>query len=72
MDKEKLKEMLCKAIDNIPDCAAVKGCWVEHSYGAFEASVHIDISVTDPNEENQTTFCEAAHRSFYTELELIS
>jgi len=24
MDKEKVKEMICKAIDNIPDCADIK------------------------------------------------
>lgn len=72
MNKEKVKELLCQAIDNIPDVAEIKDCYTEHSFGDSEAYIKIFIKVKDETDENIIEFHNAAHDAFGTEMGFIS
>ncbi len=72
MNKDIVKKMLCEAIDNIPDCAEIKDCYTEHSFGDTEAYIKIQIKVKDESEENIIQFHNIAHNAFNTDMGIIS
>lgn len=72
MDKEKVKKMICEAIDNIPDCAEIKDCYTEHSYGDVEAYIKIYIKVKEEIDDNIIEFHNIAHNAFGTNMGFIS
>lgn len=74
MDKEKVKEMLSQAIDNIPDCAEITDCYTEHSYGSKSAYIYIAVEIKESaiNDENISEFHNIAHRAFGTNMDFIS
>ena len=37
MDKESVKDLICKAIDNIPNCAEIVDCYTQHGFADTEA-----------------------------------
>ncbi|UYZ39064.1 hypothetical protein OD350_28750 (plasmid) [Clostridium beijerinckii] len=72
MDKEKVKKMLCEAIDNIPECADVEDCYTEYSYGDCKAYIKTVIKVKDETEDNKIKFHDIAHNAFNTDMGFIS
>lgn len=72
MEKEKVKDILCKAIDNIPEYAEIKDCYIEHSYGDNQAYMKVIIRVKDNTEDNIIKFHDIAHNSFNTDMDFIS
>ncbi|MBD8524048.1 hypothetical protein [Lysinibacillus fusiformis] len=64
MDKEKVKVMICKAIDNIPNCADIVDCYTEHSFGDSQAFIKVVVKVNEATEENLTQFHNIAHKAF--------
>ena len=72
MDKEKVKDLICKAIDNIPDCAEIIDCYTEHSFGDTEAYIKVFIKVKEENDENIIKFHNVAHNAFGTDMGFIS
>ena len=72
MDKDKVKELICKAIDNIPDCAEIKDCYTEHSFGDSEAWIKIHVAVKEETDENIIEFHNVAHDAFDTDMGFIS
>lgn len=69
---ELTKKLICEAIDNIPSCAVIKDCYVEHSFGAAEAFIKIKIKVKEDTAEAVQEFHEVAHNAFNTSMGLIS
>ncbi|MHC1722504.1 MAG: hypothetical protein AB9836_04780 [Aminipila sp.] len=72
MNKDKVKEMICKAIDNLPECAEITDCYTEHGYGDCKAFLKVKIEVKDQTEENQIEFHTIAHNAFNTGMGFIS
>ncbi|WP_394870539.1 hypothetical protein [Clostridium butyricum] len=72
MDKEKVKKMLCEAIDNIPEYAEVKDCYIEHSYGDCQAYIKVVIKVKNEMDDNIIKFHDIAHNAFNTDMGFIS
>lgn len=72
MQKEKIKDILCKAIDNIPDYAEVKDFYTEHSYGDNKAYIKVVVELKDTENDNIEVFNDIAHNSFNTEMDFIS
>lgn len=72
VDKEKVKEMICEAIDNVPECAEIIDCYTEHSYGDCQAFIKLVIKVKDTTDENLLEFHDIAHNAFYTDMGFIS
>lgn len=72
MDKEEVKKMLCKAIDNIPQCAEIKDCYTEHNYGEGKAYIKILVEVKDKSESSVLTFHNIAHEAFNTDMGFMS
>lgn len=72
MDKEEIKKLVCKAIDNIPECAEIKDCYTEHSYGDTEAYIKISVEVKNKTKENIIKFHNVAHNAFDTDMGFIS
>ncbi|MFG3435065.1 hypothetical protein [Lysinibacillus fusiformis] len=72
MDKEKVKEMVCKAIDNIPDCADIVDCYTEHSFGDSQAFIKVVVEVKEETEENITQFHNIAHEAFDSSMDFTS
>ncbi len=72
MDKEKVKQMLCTAIDNIPEYAEIKDCYEEHSFGDCKAYLHVVIEVTKKTDDNLNKFHKIAHNSFNTDMDSMS
>jgi hypothetical protein len=68
MDKVKVKDMICKAVDNLPDCADIVDCYVEHSLGDSQAFIKIVIKVKEETEESISEFNEAAHKAFSSNM----
>lgn len=66
MTKEEAKELICKAIDNIPDYAIIEDCYTVHKYGSSEAIICIEIGLNDKTEENIADFHCIAHNAFST------
>lgn len=71
-DKEKVKAMLCQAIDNIPDCAEIKDCYVEHSFCSSKAYIHVVIETKEDADKSISTFHDAAHSAFGTDMGFMS
>mgnify|MGYP003296054262 CR=1 FL=1 len=72
VEKEKVKKMICQAIDNIPDCAEIKDCYTEHSFGDSEAYIKVFIKVKEETNENIIEFHNIAHDAFGTDMGFIS
>lgn len=72
MNKEEVKSMICKAIDNIPDCASIVDCYTEHPFCSSEAIIHIIVKVKNDTEESIIAFNDMAHCTFGTEMGFIS
>ena len=72
MDKERVKDLICKAIDNIPDCAGIVDCYTEHSYYDTEAYIKVFIKVNEETDENIIEFHNIAHDAFGTDMGFIS
>lgn len=71
-EKDEVKEMLCKAIDNIPDCAKIMDCYTEHSFMSDEAYIKIYIEVQDKTGDNIIDFHNKAHDAFESGMDSIS
>lgn len=72
MDKDSVKQIICAAIDNIPECAGIIDCYTEHSYMSGEAYIKIRIEVKDKTDRNITDFHNVAHDAFGTKMDFIS
>lgn len=72
MDKQKVKDMICKAIDNIPECANITDCYVEHGFASSEAYIKVVIEAIDKTENSLSKFHRVAHNSFDTNMDNIS
>lgn len=72
MNNEKVKELLNKAIDNIPACAEIVDCYTEHSFGDSEAYIKVRIKVKEETDENIINFHNVAHDAFGTDMGFIS
>lgn len=72
MDKERVKDLICKAIDNIPEYAEIVDCYTEHSFGDTEAYIKVSIKVKEETDENVLKFHNIAHDSFGTDMGFIS
>lgn len=72
MDKEKVKDLICKAIDNIPDCAEIVDCYTEYSYFSAEAYIKVAIKVKEETDGNISEFHDIAHDAFGTDMGFIS
>ena len=72
LDKEKVKEMICKAIDNIPDCAGITDCYTEHSFMSPNAYIKIEVKAKDETDKNIVEFHNHAHDAFGAEMGFIS
>lgn len=72
IEKEKVKQMVCQAIDNIPDCAEIVDCYTEHSYFDSEAYIKIHVKVKEETDENIIKFHNVAHDAFETDMGFIS
>ena len=72
MDKEKVKVMICKAIDNIPNCADIVDCYTEHSFGDSQAFIKVVVKVKEETEENLTQFHSITHKAFDSGMDLTS
>lgn len=72
MDKERVKDLICQAIDNIPDCAEIADCYTEHSFGAAEAYIKVYVKVKEDTDENIMGFHNIAHDAFGTDMGFIS
>lgn len=64
--------MICKAIDNIPECAEIIDCYTEHSNGDCQAFIKIVVKVKGTAEENISEFHDIAHNAFNTDMGFIS
>lgn len=71
MDKEKVKRLVCEAIDNIPDCAEITECWSEHNLYSPTASIHINIMAKDRSKKTLIEFNDAARNSFGTNMDSV-
>ncbi len=40
-DIDKIKEMICKAIDNVPSCADSVDCYTEHSFWSSDVNKNL-------------------------------
>jgi len=67
-DKITVKTMVCEAIDNIPDCAEIKACYVEHEFMDSKAVIHIEVAVKNETGENVVEFHNCAHEAFGTKM----
>lgn len=72
MDKEKIKELICKAIDNIPNCAEIVDCYTQHSFCDTEAYIKVLVKVKEETDENIIEFHNIAHDAFGTDMGFIS
>lgn len=72
MNKEEVKSMICKAIDNIPECASVVDVYTEHSFCDTEAFIKVVVRVNEETEENIIAFHNVAHYAFDTDMGMIS
>lgn len=72
MDKEKVREMVCEAINNIPECAEIVDCYTEHSFGDSEAYIKIHVRVKEETEDSIMEFHNVAHDAFNTDMGFIS
>lgn len=72
MDRQKVKNMLCDAIDNIPECANIIDCYVEHGFVSNEARIIIVAKTIDNTEDSLLEFHKIAHNSFDTDMDNIS
>ncbi|MBA4698508.1 MAG: hypothetical protein H2212_03660 [Ruminococcus sp.] len=75
-DKDSVKNMLCKAIDNIPNCAIIEDCYTEHSFASYEAYIKVNIVIPIENQDeagdSQIEFHNAAHEAFNSGMGFIS
>lgn len=72
MDKESVKDLICKAIDNIPNCAEIVDCYTQHGFGDKEAYINVHIKVREETDENIIEFHNIAHDAFGTDMGFIS
>lgn len=72
MDKQRIKDMLCNAIDNIPEGADIVDCYVEHGFGSNEARIVVVAKTIDNTENSLIEFHGIAHNSFNTDMDNIS
>ncbi|WP_026884285.1 hypothetical protein [Clostridium akagii] len=72
VDKEQVKKMICKAVDNIPECAEIIDCYTEHSSGDCKAFIKVVIKVKDITDENTLELQNTAHDAFNTDMGFIS
>lgn len=74
--KADVKNMLCKAIDSIPDCAEIVDCYSEHNFASYEAYLKVKIVVPpekqDEKGENQIEFHNIAHDAFHSGMGFMS
>ena len=72
LDKKKVKKLICKAIDNIPDCAEIVDCYTEHSFMDTDAYIMVHVKVKEETDENVVEFHDIAHDAFGTDMGFIS
>lgn len=72
VDKESVKDLICKAIYNIPDCAEIVDCYTQHSFLDTEAYIKVFIKVKEETDENIVEFHNMAHDAFGTGMGFIS
>lgn len=72
MEKEKVKNMLCDAINNIPESAEITDCYIEHSYGDCKAYIKVAVEVKEKSDKNILEFNSIAHNAFDTNMGIIS
>lgn len=68
MNKQDVKELICKAIDNVPDCAEIYDVYTEHCFGNSEAFIKVHIKLKDEREDDIIDFHNIAHKSFNTDM----